>query len=54
MRWKHSGNTYRRELKIRKAVQKQPERENDRGALDYFEIQVALDAAFLNDVRRRV
>jgi hypothetical protein len=38
-------------LKIWKAVEKQSESKNDCGAFDYFEIQVALDAAFLHATR---
>jgi hypothetical protein len=38
-------------LKIWKAIEKQPEAKNDRGAFDYFEIQVALDSAFFYATR---
>src|SRR5262249_5002098 len=44
-------NAYRSEWEIRKAIEKQPESEDDRGAFDYFQIKVAFDTAFFHASR---
>ena len=49
----HAGDADGSELKIWKAVEKQSEAKNDRGAFDYLEIQVTLDSSLFNTTRKR-